>query len=141
AVGYPTTAPGSQRCLLFSVPEKERELMDINRQKSIKESLYLYLLQKREEAAISSSSTVSNYQQLTPAVSSPVPVEPRTNNIRMFSLLLGIVLPFGIIFIIDLLNDKVTNREDIVERVVAPVVGEISHAGLAGRHIIVNSSR
>lgn len=127
--------------LLFSIPEKERELMDINRQKSIKESLYLYLLQKREEAAISSSSTVSNYQQLTPAVSSPVPVEPRTNNIRMFSLLLGIVLPFGIIFIIDLLNDKVTTREDIVQRVDKPVVGEISHAGLAGRHIIVSSSR
>jgi capsular exopolysaccharide synthesis family protein len=127
--------------LLFSIPEKERELMDINRQKSIKESLYLYLLQKREEAAISSSSTVSNYQQLTPAVSSPVPVEPRTNNIRMFSLLLGIVLPFGIIFIIDLLNDKVTTREDIVHRIDKPIVGEISHAGLAGRHIIVTSSR
>ena len=127
--------------LLFSLPEKERELMDINRQKSIKESLYLYLLQKREEAAISSSSTVSNYQQLTPAVSSPVPVEPRTNNIRMFSLLLGIVLPFGIIFIIDLLNDKVTTREDIVQRIDKPIVGEISHAGLAGRHIIVTSSR
>ncbi|MGC8751831.1 GumC family protein [Hydrotalea sp.] len=127
--------------LLFSIPEKERELMDINRQKSIKESLYLYLLQKREEAAISSSSTVSNYQQLTPAVSSPVPVEPRTNNIRMFSLLLGIVLPFGIIFLIDLLNDKVTTREDIVHRIDKPIVGEISHAGLAGRHIIVTSSR
>lgn len=127
--------------LLFSIPEKERELMDINRQKSIKESLYLYLLQKREEAAISSSSTVSNYQQLTPAVSSPVPIEPRTNNIRMFSLLLGIVLPFGIIFLIDLLNDKVTTREDIVQRVNKPLVGEISHAGLAGRHIIVSSAR
>lgn len=126
---------------LSGIPEKEKELMDITRQKTIKENLYIYLLNKKEETNITTSSTVSNYVQLAPASSSSVPVEPKTGNIRIFTLLLGFVIPVLIIYLIDLMNDKLTTKEDITKKTNLPIVGEISHVDKALGSVIVNQSR
>ena len=118
---------GQYRQFLSALPSNERAMQEIKRKQSITEGLYLYLLQKREEAAVSStSSNVPNYKQIDPAVGWG-PVSPNSTNIKVYCALLGLVLPFGIIFLKDLLNDKIMTRRDITSRVDIPIVGEVSH--------------
>ena len=125
---------------LSLLPEKELTLQDINRQRQIKEKLYLYLLQRREETAISSVSTTSNYQLMDPAVASNIPIEPKASQIKSFAIGLGILIPILIIYLIDLLNDKVTTRQDITDKTSLPIVGEISHVENS-EEVVVHNSR
>ncbi|MFL9481561.1 GumC family protein [Chitinophagaceae bacterium LWZ2-11] len=126
---------------LASIPQKQRALQEIMRQQSVKQGLYLYLLQKREETAISTASTSSNYQQIDPAESQGQ-IEPKEGNIRLFAFLLGLLIPIAIIYILDLLNDKLTTRDDIVQRLQQPIVGEISHvADKTLSNVVVGQSR
>lgn len=131
---------GQYLSILNTFPEKERLLMQIKREKDIKQGLFLYLLQKKEETAISVSSTVSNYNQIDKAIASPYPIEPRVSSIRTFSLILGFLIPILIIYLIDLFNDKVTTRGDIVSKLKLPIVGEISHSD-AKQNIVVTENR
>jgi capsular exopolysaccharide synthesis family protein len=121
------------------LPEKDRQLIDIKRQKDIKEKLFLYLLQRREETEISRASTKSNYMQIDPATSSNTPFEPKTSNIRSFTILLGLVIPIALIYLMELLNDKVITKEDINKKVKLPVAGEISHVDSEQELVIENS--
>ncbi len=115
------------RQFLSALPSNERAMQEIKRKQSITEGLYLYLLQKREEAAVSStSSNVDNYKQIDPAKGYG-PIEPNTTNIKMYSALLGLLLPFGIIYLRDLFNDKIMTRKDITNKIDVPIVGEVSH--------------
>ena len=125
---------------LFELPEKDKISQDIIRQKAIKEKLFLYLLQKREETAIASISTTSNYQAMDAAVSSGVPIEPKTEQIKTFAIILGLAFPILFIYLLDLLNDKVTVRNDITDKSDIPIVGEISHVD-SGQSIVVENSR
>lgn len=112
---------------LSSVPHNERVMQEIKRKQSITEGLYLYLLQKREEAAISSTgSNVPHYKQIDLAVGFG-PIEPNTRNIYIYTALLGLFLAFGWIYLSNLLNDKVKSREDIVNRTPLSILGQISH--------------
>jgi capsular exopolysaccharide synthesis family protein len=112
---------------LSSVPRNERVLQEIKRKQGITEGLYLYLLQKREEAAISSTgNNVPNYRQIDLATGFG-PVEPNKRNIFMYTILLGLTLAFGAIYIGDLLNDTITSRQDISKRSTLPVLGDINH--------------
>ena len=67
---------------LTTIPQKDIQLQEIARQQNIKQSLYLFLLQKREETEISSASTVTDYQQIDLAEASAIPIEPKENNIK-----------------------------------------------------------
>jgi capsular exopolysaccharide synthesis family protein len=110
---------------LSSLPRKERVMQEIKRKQSITEGLYLYLLQKREEASISAgAANVSVYKQIDKA-SGFGPVEPNSLNIIMVSVILGLLMPIGLILIIDQLNDKVTTRNDITSKLAVPVLGEL----------------
>lgn len=111
---------------ISSLPGKERNLQEIKRQQNITEGLYLYLLQKREETALSASSAISNYQQVDPATGYG-PVDPDKKMIFEFALLIGLLLPVGIIYIREALNDKITSRTDINEKIQIPITGEIGH--------------
>lgn len=118
---------GRYRQFLSALPSNERAMQEIKRKQSITEGLYLYLLQKREEAAVSSTaSNVPNYKQIDPATGFG-PVTPNTTNIRIYTALLGLILPFGIIYLRDMLNDKIMTRKDITRRIDIPIAGEISH--------------
>ena len=88
--------------MVGEVPANEKTLAEIKRQQNVKEGLYLYLLQKREETAISNSYTASNYQQLEPAKGSGAPIEPNKQKIYLFSIIIGLLLPVAIIYLIDL---------------------------------------
>jgi capsular exopolysaccharide synthesis family protein len=112
---------------LSSVPHNERALQEIKRKQTITEGLYLYLFQKREEAAISSTAAnTPHYIQFDPA-SGFGPVEPSKLNILIYSALLGLLLAFGIIYLAEILNDKVRSVEEVSRKLSFPVVGEIDH--------------
>jgi len=126
---------------LSALPHNERIMQEIKRKQSITEGLYLYLLQKREEAAISSTSAnVPHFKQIDPAKGYG-PVEPNTRNIRIYTVLLGLFLPFGLIYFLDILNDKISGRNDITKRVNIPIIGDVSHISKYKSRLISYKSR
>lgn len=117
---------------LSSMPHKERVMQEIKRKQSITEGLYLYLLQKREETAISASiSNVSIYKQMDSAEGEG-PVQPNVMYVFGYSVVLGLLIPFGLISLGSLLNDKITNRNEITTKLSLPVLGEIAHLSKRG---------
>jgi tyrosine-protein kinase Etk/Wzc len=109
-----------------TIPRKEREFVNIQRQQNIKESLYLLLLQKREETALSYASTVTDSRVVDTPHSTPRPVKPTPNIIYLIALLAGVIVPAAVINIKDLLNDKVQSRNDIEKATGLTVFGEVA---------------
>lgn len=110
------------------VPSIERELMEISRQQGIKEGLYLYLLQKREESSLSLAATVAtNSRVIDPAISEEKPVNPKKKVVFIVALLVGLCFPVALIWIKDLLNDKVQEIKDVGQATNTPILGEIYH--------------
>ncbi|MDD5149975.1 MAG: polysaccharide biosynthesis tyrosine autokinase [Flavobacterium sp.] len=107
------------------IPVQERQFRVIARQQKVKEELYLYLLQKREETAISLAATAPNARVVDDAKASKIPVSPKKNIIYLAALLLGFLIPFGILYLMDLLDTKVKNRFDITDKLKIPFLGDI----------------
>lgn len=108
------------------IPENDRILRQIIRQQSIKEELFIMLLKKREEAEISNAVTSPSIKVVDYALTKNIPVSPNTKMILLSAFFLAIGIPFGIIYIIFLLDSKVHDRVD-VEKInpEIPVIGEI----------------
>lgn len=121
-----------------SVPSIEKDLLQIKRQQGIKESLYLYLLQKREESALSLAATVSNSRIVDQAFANDKPVKPKRQLIYLFVLFFGVGFPFLYIYVKDLLNDKVLDMTDIKLLTKVDILGEISHNN-TGESIVVKT--
>ncbi|WP_339653982.1 polysaccharide biosynthesis tyrosine autokinase [uncultured Salegentibacter sp.] len=114
---------GSQ---ISAVPAKERQYRGIERQQNIKEALYLFLLEKREENSLSLAVTAPKAKIVDSAYSSNVPVSPKSKIILLAALILGLLIPFLIIYLRNLLNNKVLNRADLENASKEiPIVGEI----------------
>lgn len=126
---------------LRSLPKRERELVEIERQKIIKENLYLYLLQKREESAISLAVTVANGKIVEPANRPTVPVSPKTMQIWLIAVFLGLALPSGMALLINNLNDKVQFREDIEKVTDVPLISMLSYNRNGKSLVIKENSR
>jgi len=110
-----------------SVPSIERELLEINRQQGIKQAIYLFLLQKREEAGLSLASTSPISRTIDPATSTDFPINNNKKTIYFLAIFAGLLIPIGIIYIKDLLNDKITDRKDVEKFSDIPILGEIAH--------------
>jgi tyrosine-protein kinase Etk/Wzc len=123
------------------VPSIERELLEISRQQGIKEGLYLYLLQKREEAALSLAATVSNTRILDPAMAGGSPVKPDRRMIYLLALVIGLGLPIAGIFLKDALNDKVQELKDVTNVTNTPILGEIAWADTNETVVVTHGSR
>jgi capsular exopolysaccharide synthesis family protein len=106
-------------------PRKEREIRDIERQQEIYETLYLYLLQKREENSISLAVTSPNAKIIDKAFGSRSPVAPRRLIILLGSLLLGGLVPISLITIKSILDNKIHTLEDLEDLIEAPSIGNI----------------
>ena len=126
---------------LNQVPSTERVMKEISRQQSIKEGLYLYLLQNREETEISYSSTVSNYKEIDQAEVSKAPISPDKSKILIIAFIIGILVPAALIFIIDFFNDKIISKDDITKRTSTPFIGEIGHVDDITPLIVNNKAR
>lgn len=109
-----------------TIPRKEREFLNIKRQQAIKENLYLLLLQKKEETAISYASTVTDSRIMDYPYSSPHPIKPNRSSIYLLALVAGLLIPSGFISAGSLLNDKVKSRREIESETGIPVFGEIT---------------
>lgn len=105
-------------------PSQARYLLSVERQQKVKESLYLYLLQKREENELSQAFTAYNTRIITPPTGNNAPVAPNPKAIMMIAILIGLLVPTGIIYLCALFDTKVRGRADL-ERMSVPFIGEI----------------
>jgi capsular exopolysaccharide synthesis family protein len=116
------TAEGS----FSTIPEKEKVLRSIERQQNLKESLYLLLLQKREEASINLAVTVPNTKIIDYAITNNTPVSPQGRKIYLGALFLGFLIPFGVLFLIFKLDNKIHSANDVEAKSKnIPVLAEI----------------
>ncbi len=106
-------------------PKQEREFQDIKRKQQIIESLYLYLLQKREENAITMGLPVPNAKIIDLANGSKTPVSPVPMIIYLFMAVIGMGVPFLIISVLSLMDNKIHNSQDIEAVLKSPLIGEI----------------
>lgn len=109
-----------------NLPEKEKILRAIERNQKIKESLYLFLLQKREEAEVSFAVTEPSIKVVEYAISNSKPVSPNSKNIYLLAILLGFIFPFSLIYFLFFFNRKIYSKNQIDElNLPIPVIGEI----------------
>lgn len=105
-------------------PTQGKYLLSVERQQKVKEALYLFLLQKREENELSQAFTAYNTRVITPPTGSMIPTSPVKKNIALVAFAFGILIPVVIIFIRENMNTKVRGRKDL-ESLSVPFVGEI----------------
>ena len=111
-------------------PMQEKLFRSIERQQNLKESLFLYLLQKREETAIALSANTEKARVVNPAYTADAPLSPNRKNVFLIAFSLGLLIPAGLLYIIFALDTKVHNRREIKKSLPEiPVIGEIPNAG------------
>ncbi len=119
-----------------SIPTQEREYVSMKRQQEIKENLYTYLLQKREEIAVSYASTIADDRIVDHAYSgSAKSTKPLAFAAAMA---LGLGLPAGLIFVRNSLSNKITSLQEIKDKVNIPVIAELPYEVLKNP-IVINS--
>jgi len=110
---------------LYSAPKQERQYRDIKRQQQIKEELYLYLLKKREETAITLGVVDANAKIIDNAESGPSPISPKKLMTYLSTIFVGLLVPLGIIYVRDLLDTKIHSKEDVEKVLQIPIIGDI----------------
>lgn len=134
----------SQENLLNSkigkIPVQERQFRVIARQQKVKEELYLYLLQKREETAISLAATEPNARVIDVAKAGKFPVSPKKKIIYLAGILIGLLIPFGFIYINSLLDTKIKSKLDLEGKTQIPFIGDIPTSNDVGE-LIKSESR
>lgn len=110
---------------ISSAPEQERVIRDIQRQQQITETLYLYLLQKREENAISLVGISPNAKVIDYAQGKDYPVSPRPMMTLGIAILIGLIVPFSTIAINSIIDNKIYTIEDLEDNLDIPILGDI----------------
>ena len=126
---------------LSGVPAKQRQMLDIMRKQKIAEGLYTFLLEKKLETSIGSASIVSDVEVLESAFSSGVPVSPNTKTMYMIAFVIGLAVPISILFVSELLNDKVRDKSNLDERTSVSILGEVGHSEAETTLIITKKDR
>ena len=118
---------GTERMInarLAASPTQAKYLLSVERQQKVKESLYLFLLQKREENELSQAFTAYNTRVIEHPNGSGFPTKPRKSLILLAALIVGVAIPIAIIIIQEYLNTTVRSRKDL-EKLTMPFIGEI----------------
>jgi len=122
------------------LPGQEREIVNIQRQQKIKEDLYVYLLQKREEAAVNYASTLVDSKTVDQAHFGE-PDSPNKMIAYGFSLIAGIMIPFCLILGREIMNNRVLTVREIQDRTSAPVLAELAYQKSASALVLTDKSR
>lgn len=109
---------------LASNPEQARYLLSVERQQKVKESLYLYLLQKKEENQLNQAFTPYNTRIIAKPNGDPEPTSPNSGSILMMAFILGLAIPVGTIYVREVSNTKVRDKADL-KGLSIPFLGEI----------------
>ncbi len=109
---------------IASNPTQAKYLLSVERQQKVKESLYLFLLQKREENELSQAFTAYNTRIINPPYGSQGPTAPVRRNILLLAIALGLCIPLGIIYLKEVLNTRIRGKKDL-ESLTVPFAGEI----------------
>jgi tyrosine-protein kinase Etk/Wzc len=123
---------------VHQVPAVERTYLDLSRQQQIKQELYVFLLQKREETAISKTSNISNCRVIDPPVSEG-PISPKKPNAYGYGIILGLLLPCIVIMTRDKFNTRIISRAQITSYTRIPIIGEIGHSIESNQTIVINN--
>lgn len=110
---------------ISAVPTQQKEVLTIERQQKIKEELYLYLLNKREENALSQAMTESSARIIDSATGSKIPIAPKNKNVLLVAFVLGLILPAGGFWLINTMNTAVRTRKDIEDVLSIPFLGDV----------------
>ncbi len=133
-------AEAENRAQLNTLPGKSMQLLNIQRQQKILEELYSFLLQKKIESSISSASTISNSKVLEPALARSNPISPDRKKVYSFYLMLSLLLPVGVIVLLEIMRDKVSSRAEVEKRTSAPILGEIGHSEESKTSLVVTKN-
>src|SRR5690606_30874937 len=110
---------------LSTAPRQELGFRDISRQQQTIEAIYLFLLQNREENEIKAAARPDILKVIDSAYGSHIPVAPRKAIILLGALIAGLLIPFGILYVKFLLDNKIHSRKDIEDRFAVPILGEL----------------
>lgn len=122
--------------LLSRIPQKEKRLLEMSRDESIKKGIYAFLLEKREESELSYASTISDSRIINQAQSSEKPVSPNKPIIYLGSLLMSLLTTGMAIGSIDLFSNKILDKNQLMKLTRQPVIGEIGYIkGSSALHI------
>lgn len=116
-----------------NIPNHQKTVLSAERQQKVKEQLYVYLLQKREENALAEYIAESNARVVDHAKGADLPVEPKTQLIYLTALILGLGMPTAALFLMLLLDNKVRSRKDLEENSTLPFLGDIPYSKEAGK--------
>lgn len=108
-------------------PSQGKYLLSVERQQKVKESLYLFLLQKREENELSQAFTAYNTRVIMPPSGSMAPTAPAKKNILLIAFVIGLIVPVAVIFLRESMNTRLRGRKDL-EALTLPFIGEIPQA-------------
>ena len=122
---------------ISNAPKHEKEFMTISRQQEIKATLYIMLLQKREENAITLAATANNGRIIEEPLADEKPVAPRKMIFMLAALILGFALPVGFVYLRDLLKYKIENRDDVEALTNVTILAELPLVKRSGESSIV----
>ncbi|WP_139189890.1 MULTISPECIES: GumC family protein [Rhodonellum] len=124
------------------VPTMEKELLDINREQGIKQQHYLLLVQKREEAVLTlAAASVGNSKTIEEPIPSEYPVKPNKKIIMAFGLIMGMAIPFGMLFIKDQWQERIQFKSEVEKITKTPILGEISRNKPSDGIIAISKSK
>ncbi len=123
---------------ISGVPQIEKNYLKLARNQQIKQELYIFLMQKAEETAISKTSNMAIAKIIDPPKSEVLPINPKKNVVYLTSIIIGLTIPILLILSLYIFNTTVSTKEDITSLTQVPVIGEISH-NISGDNLIVAS--
>ncbi|MGF7042572.1 GumC family protein [Mucilaginibacter lappiensis] len=110
-----------------SVPGKQRAIMNYSRQQELKQQLYVYLLQKREETSMAKAADMPYSRIIDNAKSTKEPAKPIKSIIYIMSFFLGLIIPFGMVNTKKMMESKISSEDDIEKQTNVTIIGKIGH--------------
>jgi tyrosine-protein kinase Etk/Wzc len=126
---------------ISNAPVKERIYLDYAREQSLKQDLYLFLLQKREETAISQTATLSSCRILDDADADEKPFAPKKSLLYLIGAIAGICIPAAGLSVKEMLNTRINTKADIDKHTSVPLFGEISRGDKRSKSLVYNDTR